>query len=186
MREGKQGLPAGGASNRIGEINLLPRDAFVAAFGGVFEHSPWVAEAAWERRPWQSRSDLHATMSAVVREAGAERQIDLIRAHPDLVGRAALAGTLTRSSTAEQIAAGLDPGRLSAQEIRRFADANAAYQERFGFPFVVCARENTRDAILAGFSRRLRNTAEDEVATALAEIEKIAWYRLVDLIPDET
>ena len=167
---------------KIDEINRLTGDAFVARFGGVFEHSPWVAEAAWGQRPWRSLGELHAAMCGVVRKAGPDRHLTLIRAHPDLVGRAALAGTLSRSSTAEQAAAGLDPGRLSPSDVDRFAEANAAYQARFGFPFVICARENTKDAILTGFARRLPNPLAEEIATALEEIEKIAWYRLADLV----
>ncbi|HYO29261.1 MAG TPA: 2-oxo-4-hydroxy-4-carboxy-5-ureidoimidazoline decarboxylase, partial [Thermomicrobiales bacterium] len=169
----------------IDQVNALPRPVFVAAFGGVFEHSPWVAEGAWERRPWRSLPELHAAMCATVREAGVERQLALIRSHPDLVGRAALAGTLTRASSAEQAAAGLDPGRLAPDEVARFAEANAAYQARFGFPFVVCARENAKEAILAGMADRLGNAPEAEIATALGEIEKIAWYRLADLVAAE-
>ena len=168
----------------IDQVNALPRPVFVAAFGGVFEHSPWVADGAWERRPWRSLRELHAAMCATVREAGVERQLALIRAHPDLVGRAALAGTLTRASSAEQAAAGLDPGRLSADEVARFAEANAAYQARFDFPFVVCARENAKEAILAGMAERLGNAPEAEITTALGEIERIAWYRLADLVAD--
>jgi len=169
----------------LAQINALPRADFVATFGGIFEHSPWVADAAWEQRPWDSLRTMHAAMCAVVGAADSVRQLALIRAHPDLVGRAALAGSLTRSSTAEQVAAGLDPGRLSPLEIARFAEATAAYQERFGFPFVVCARANTKDAILLGFSTRLGNTPEAEVATALSEIEKIAWFRLAVLVAAE-
>ena len=168
----------------IDAVDALPRPVFVALFGGVFEHSSWVAEAAWDRRPWRSLQELYAGMCAAVRDVGPERQLALIRAHPDLVGRAALAGTLTRASTAEQTAAGLDPGRLSADEVARFAEANDAYQARFGFPFVICVRENAKEAILAGMAQRLGNEPDEEVATALAEIEKIAWYRLADLIAD--
>ena len=167
---------------RAEEVGALDREAFVARFGGLFEGSPWIAEAAWATRPWPSRRALHAALLGVVRGAGRERQLGLIRAHPDLVGRAALAGTLTRDSTGEQRAAGLDPGALTAAEVDRFARANAAYLARFGFPFVVCARENTKAAILDGFDRRLANAREAEVETALAEIAKIGWHRLADLV----
>jgi 2-oxo-4-hydroxy-4-carboxy-5-ureidoimidazoline decarboxylase len=166
----------------IAEVNALDRDAFVERFGGIFEHSPWIAETAWESRPWPGLPALHAAMCAVVRAAPRQAHLALIRAHPDLVGRAALSGTLTRASTAEQRAAGLDRGALTPAEIARFVEANTAYQERFGFPFVICARENRKDAILAGFDARLGNTPEQEIATALGEIERIAWYRLVDLV----
>jgi OHCU decarboxylase len=119
-----------------------------------------------------------------VARAGAERQVALIRAHPDLVGRAALAGTLTRESTGEQQAAGLDPGRLTPEEIAQFRELNEAYKTRFGFPFVICARENTKEAILSAFASRLRNNRDDEIATAIAEIAQICWYRLADAVDE--
>lgn len=123
---------------------------------------------------------LHAALCAAVRAAGEERQLALIRAHPDLVGRLALAGQLTRESTHEQASAGLD--RLTAEEVALFQQSNAAYQARFGFPFVICARLNKKEAILAGFQARLQNSPEQEVAAALEEIFKIAELRLGDLI----
>jgi 2-oxo-4-hydroxy-4-carboxy-5-ureidoimidazoline decarboxylase len=163
-------------------VNDFDVDEFVDCFGGVFEHSPWIAEQAWAARPWSDLPALHGSMCDVIRAAPEQAKLDLIRAHPDLVGRAALARTLTRESTAEQRAAGLDAGALTPQEVARFSEANAAYRERFGFPFVICARENKKAAILAGFDRRLGNTREQEIATALGEIERIAWHRLADLI----
>ncbi len=158
------------------------RDAFVGICGGFFEHSPWVAERAWESRPFASVADLHGKMCAAVREAGAEAQLALIRAHPDLVGRLAKEGRLTRDSTSEQAAAGLTA--LTADEVGAFERYNAAYRERFGFPFVICARENKKDAILAAFPIRLKNSAAREIATALGEIEKIARLRIEDAIGD--
>jgi 2-oxo-4-hydroxy-4-carboxy-5-ureidoimidazoline decarboxylase len=168
----------------LAAVNALSAEAFVDRFGGVFEHSPWVAEGAADRRPWATLADLHRAMCAVVRGAAREQQLALIRAHPDLVGRAALAGTLTRESTAEQRAAGLDPGALTPEEIARFRDGNAAYRGRFGFPFVICAREHSKAAILAALETRLANDREEEIAVALAEIEKIARLRLADLVAD--
>jgi OHCU decarboxylase len=168
----------------IAEVNAWDRDAFVARLGFLFEGSPWIVEAVWPGRPFATRDDLHRALCDVVARAGAERQLALIRAHPDLVGRAALSGTLTRESTGEQAAAGIDPGRLTPAEIARFAELNAAYKARFGFPFVICARENTKERILAGFAARLSNSDDDEVATALAEIEKICWYRLADVVAE--
>ena len=167
------------------EINALDRQAFVAWFGSLFEDSPWIAVEAWDARPWSTPEALHAAMLEVVARASQERQLALIRAHPDLVGRAALAGTLSRASTAEQRAAGLDPDALTAEEIARFQDANQAYQDTFGFPFVICARENTKAAILAGLDSRLGNDRHTEIATALREIDRIAWNRLTDLVHDE-
>jgi len=168
----------------IDEVNDLRRDAFVARFGGVFEHSPWVAERAYPARPWADLRALHGSLCRVVADASPEDQLSLIRSHPDLVGRAALAGTLTRESTGEQLAAGLDPNALTAGEVDAFARANEAYTLKFGFPFIICARENKKAAILAGFQRRLTHDRATEIATALGEIERIAWYRMADLVAD--
>jgi 2-oxo-4-hydroxy-4-carboxy-5-ureidoimidazoline decarboxylase len=115
-----------------------------------------------------------------MRAAPVERQVALIRAHPDLVGRAALAGTLTPESAGEQAAAGLD--RLTPDEVATFTQLNATYRDRFGFPFVICARGNKKESILAGFDGRLDNTREREIATALDEIAKIAHFRLLDIV----
>jgi 2-oxo-4-hydroxy-4-carboxy-5-ureidoimidazoline decarboxylase len=167
----------------LGEVNALDRDAFTAAFGGVFEGSPWIAAAGWGARPFASVEALHRALCAVMHGASREEQLALIRAHPDLVGRAAREGGLTPASTGEQAAAGLD--RLTAEEIARFEVLNAAYRDRFGFPFVICARENKKASILAGFDARLGNDREEEVATALGEIAKITRLRLRDLVREE-
>ena len=151
-------------------------DQFVHLAGPVFEHSPWIAERVVSRRPFASLDSLHAAMCEVVSQATVEEQLALIRAHPDLVGRA----VLTAESEGEQTAAGL--ANLSAEEVARFDRCNRDYKARFRFPFVICARQNKKDAILAAFPIRLRNTAEAERATALAEIFKIARLRLDDLI----
>ena len=148
----------------------------------MFENSPWVAERAWAARPFGSLDALFAAMADAVERAPREVRMALIRAHPDLVGGAALSGTLTRESTGEQAAAGLDAGALTAGEIAAFTRNNAAYRERFGFPFVICARENKKESIVAGFASRLPNSREEEIRTALREIEKIAWYRLADVV----
>lgn len=168
----------------LAEINALDRDAFIDRFGAVFEHSPWIAAAAWPARPVRSRQMLHRAMCDVVARASPDQQLALIQAHPDLVGQATMAGTLTRASTAEQAAAGLDLDRLNAEERAAFATNNRTYRERFGFPFVICARENKKAAILAGFVQRLDHDREAEIAIALAEIAKIAHYRLVDLVDE--
>ena len=152
------------------------RASFVERLGGVFEHSPWVAEGAWERRPFASLDDLHAAMCAVVAEAPRERRLALVRAHPDLAGKAAVAGTLTEDSRREQSSAGLD--RLTAEEHAAFTSLNAAYGERFGFPFVICVREHTKHSILTAARERLEHSEEEELETALGEIAKIARLRL--------
>lgn len=170
---------------RMAEINGLDREAFVARLGFLYEGSPWIAGEAWAARPFADRAALHAALGQVVAKAGEERKLALIRAHPDLVGRAALAGTLTRESSGEQAAAGLDPDRLSPEEIATFAALNDAYRARFGFPFVICARENKRASIHAGFRERLSHTREEEIAVALGEIAKICHYRLLDVVVDD-
>jgi len=166
----------------ISELNWMPREKFVASLGGVFEHSPWIAEMAWKQRPFQDFENLHLALCEIVKSSGAKKQLALIRAHPDLAGRAAPAGTLTRASTNEQVAAGLD--KLSPDEIDLFQKQNAAYKNKFGFPFVICARLNKKEEILAGFELRLKNSREQEIKTALEEIFKIAELRLRDLIDE--
>jgi 2-oxo-4-hydroxy-4-carboxy-5-ureidoimidazoline decarboxylase len=168
----------------VAELNELDQDEFVRRLGFVFEGSPWIAAEAWHERPFSDRADLHRKLFAVVEGATLEQQVTLIAAHPDLVGRAALAGTLTRESTGEQAAAGLDPDRLSPEEVAEFTNLNAAYRERFSFPFVICARENKKENILAGFRARLDHDRQTEIDTALAEIAKICWYRLVDVVEE--
>lgn len=162
------------------QINALDQAAFVEHLSFVFEGPPWIVEQAWAARPFASLDDLHQALCQVLNNASETQQVNLIQAHPDLVGKAALAGTLTAESTSEQAAAGLD--RLSAAEIAAFNQYNQAYQQRFGFPFVICARENKKDTILAGFAARLTHTRQQEIATALREIAKIARFRLLDRI----
>jgi OHCU decarboxylase len=150
------------------------RAAFVARYGPLFEHSPWVAEAAWEHAPFRSPEALHAAMVAAVERAPRERRLALIRAHPDLSGAAN--GALSADSAREQASAGLD--RLTPAQSEALAAANAAYRERFGFPFVICARERTAATILAAARARLAHDPAEEERVALAEIAKIAWLRL--------
>jgi 2-oxo-4-hydroxy-4-carboxy-5-ureidoimidazoline decarboxylase len=167
----------------LSKLNALDRERFLAALATLFEGPPWIVAELWARRPFASMQELYEAACAIMWAAPEGQQLELLRAHPDLVGRAALAGTLSRPSTAEQSAAGLD--RLTADEIGAFTRYNAAYRERFGFPFIVCARENTKDTILDGFATRLPNTREREIATALGEVAKIAALRLRDLVADD-
>ena len=166
----------------VTQLNRADREAFTDAVGFAFEHSPWIAEAAWERRPFESVDDLHARMVAIVEQAPAERQIALISAHPDLAGRVAREGRLTPASQGEQGSAGLDA--LTPDEIARFESLNGAYRTRFGFPFVICARENTKDSILAELETRTRNAPETEIEKALQELAEIARLRLHDAVQD--
>jgi urate oxidase / 2-oxo-4-hydroxy-4-carboxy-5-ureidoimidazoline decarboxylase len=186
MRTSIDTMSASGSRWEMIEIDALDRQSFVERLGFLFEGSPWIVTETWDSRPWRTREALHAAMLEVVARASQEHQLALIRAHPDLVGRAALAGTLTRESTAEQLAAGLDPGVLTLDEIDRFQEANAAYQDKFGFPFVICARENQKDTVLNGLAERLSNDRRTEIETALSEIGKIAWHRLSDVVDDDS
>jgi len=170
------------ALTTLDALNAADERTFVNALGFIFEDSPWVAQRTWPRRPFADRRALHAAMCAVVAEGPLEERIALIRAHPDLVGRAAAAGTLSAASTQEQAAAGLD--RLDREEAAMFARLNAAYTERFGFPFVICVRENRKEAIVAGFRTRLLNTRDNEIRTALDEIAKIALLRLTEAVDE--
>jgi adenine deaminase len=155
----------------------LDRAAFLARFGALFEHSPWVAEAAWREGGFADADELFSALRSAMYAAPRERQVALIRAHPDLGERVR---PLTAASRGEQAGAGLD--RLSPAEAERFLGINAAYREKFGFPFVICVREHTKDSILAVASQRLGNTRDAEVGTALAEIAKIARLRLEDAL----
>ncbi|HEX4951937.1 MAG TPA: 2-oxo-4-hydroxy-4-carboxy-5-ureidoimidazoline decarboxylase [Thermoanaerobaculia bacterium] len=166
--------------DRLARWNAGSREAFVAALGHLFEHSPWVAEAAFEGRPFRDPEHLHAQLCAAMRGAGHARQRALILAHPDLAGRLGRAAALTAESAREQASAGLD--EMAQDEAAELARLNRTYRERFGFPFILCARLNHRDAILAALRVRLESSPEQEHETALAEIEKIAWLRLQDLL----
>ncbi len=168
----------------IEEVNSMGHEGFVSRFGGVFERSPWVAEGAWHGRPFDGLDGLHAAFVRAVRDAPEERRVALIREHPDLAGKAALAGELTEESANEQASAGLD--RLSPEEYERFHRLNAAYREKFDLPYVVCVRDNTKETIFAGAERRLANTREEEIEAALHEISRISRLRLEDLVAGPT
>jgi urate oxidase/2-oxo-4-hydroxy-4-carboxy-5-ureidoimidazoline decarboxylase len=162
-------------------MNGADRAGFVERFGRTFESSPWVAEEAWEEGPFDSVSELHAAMVRAVERAPADRQIGLIRAHPELAGSEL---RLTPESAAEQADAGLD--RLDDDQAERLARATSAYREKFGFPFVVCVREHTPESIIASAEARLSSTPEEETRTALDEIAKIAALRLEESLEDGT
>ncbi len=164
----------------IERLNAADRAAFVAAVGFTFERSPWIAEEAWQRRPFRDAEELLEAMRAVLASSPKERRVALIAAHPDLAGRLAREGRLTAASAREQSAAGLD--RLTPEEIARFDELNGAYRERFGFPFVICAREQNKASLLKSLERRLTNDRETEIETALGEIVKIAHLRLKDAL----
>jgi 2-oxo-4-hydroxy-4-carboxy-5-ureidoimidazoline decarboxylase len=154
----------------------MERAPFVATFGGVFENSPWVAEAAWPAHPFDNVTALHAAMVAVVRGAAPAQQLALLRAHPELAGREALAGDMTEASEAEQGSAGLNC--LTAAELARIGELNRAYGTKFGHPFIIAVRNHTKQGIFDAFERRLANSAEAERASALAEVFTITRLRL--------
>ncbi|ALJ12335.1 MULTISPECIES: 2-oxo-4-hydroxy-4-carboxy-5-ureidoimidazoline decarboxylase [Sphingomonadales] len=150
--------------------------AFVARYGELFEHSPWVVERAARRLPL---ADLHAGLMEVVRAATTDEQLALIRAHPELAGKAAIDGTLTSASAAEQASAGLD--RLNPDEFARFHDLNRRYTEKFAFPFIICVRLTNKAGILAAMASRLENDRPTEFAAAIAQIGEIVRLRLEDM-----
>ena len=154
----------------------MDRVEFVRIVGPVFEHSPWIAARTEAQRPFGSREAMHAALVATVREASEDEKLCLIRAHPDLIGD----DELTAASKSEQASAGLRDA--TAEEAKQFRDLNRQYRERFGFPFVICARLNKKEAIARAFPVRLRNSREQEIEIALQEIFKIAELRLKDLV----
>lgn len=164
----------------VAQLNAADRAQFTASIGFVFENTPWLAQAAWERRPFADVNALLEAMIDVLETAPVEARVALIAAHPDLAGRVAREGRVTAASRDEQASAGLD--RLTADEIARFDRLNGAYRDRFAFPFVICAREQTTDAILDALERRTHNDRATEIATALTEIGKIARLRLLDAV----
>ncbi len=158
------------------QLDAMEKEPFVAAVGWVFEHSPWVAERAWPLRPFGTVAALHAAMAGIVAHASRPEQLALIRAHPDLGVRA----RISHASAGEQAGAGLD--RLTAAEFERLHRLNSAYREKFGFPFIYAVKGSTKLDILHALEHRLAGDPEDEHATALAQIYRIAQFRLEDTI----
>ena len=164
----------------INELNDSTCAAFVASLGSLFEHSPWVAEETWPLRPFRDAAHVHADLCRTMRSAPVAKQLELIRGHPDLAGRLARENQLTKESTTEQASAGLD--QLSDAELAEFQKMNGEYREKFGFPFIICARLNAKNAIITAMKSRLTNLPAAEHSAALTEIEKIAWLRLNDAL----
>lgn len=170
------------AKFRFCKPSTMERAEFVSHFGDVYEHSPWVAESVYD----QGMSDdddvvanLHQRMASTLLDATKQQQLDLINAHPDLAGRAAINGELTAASTAEQAGAGID--QCSAEEFEKFTTYNNSYKSRFNFPFIMAVKGANRYQILESFEKRLGNDSETEFATAIQEINKIALFRLRDM-----
>jgi len=162
---------------RLDQLSTRDRAAFVAAVGDVFEHAPWVAERAYAARPFVTVAALHGAMMQALRSAPRNEQLAFLRGHPELAGKVARAGAMTPDSRAEQGGLGLD--RLSPADFARFERANAAYAQKFGFPFIVCVRRHaSAESILATFEQRVGNDIETEFAAALTEIGHITRLRL--------
>jgi 2-oxo-4-hydroxy-4-carboxy-5-ureidoimidazoline decarboxylase len=157
-------------------LNACSRERFVDAIGWVFEHSPWVAEQAWEHRPFLSIERLHATMTAAVAGADRDRQLALLRAHPDLGTRA----RMSEASTGEQRGAGLDS--LTREELDRLRRANQAYRGKFGFPFLYAVKGSTKHDVILALERRLAAAPDDEFEEALRQVSRIAEFRLRDVL----
>jgi OHCU decarboxylase len=166
----------------IDQVNQMDRDEFVQTFGGLFQGPPWIAEQAYEARPFEDVYDLRKAFHDVLFEAAPERQLELIRQYPDLAGAATREGRLATQSVVDQAIAGLD--RLSGDEYSSFDTLNHAYREKFGFPLVVAVRENTKETILRSGNARLQNSPAAEQAAAVVEVAKIANLRLLDLVEE--
>lgn len=166
----------------LAELSTASQAAFVQALDGIYEHSPWVAERAWAARPFATVEALRAALAAAVAGAGQVDQLSLIRAHPELAGRAAVRGELAELSRQEQGSAGLD--RCSPDEFARLTCLNAEYRAKFGFPFIIAVRCHTRANIIDALARRLANSVDEEFWECLGEIDRIAAIRLSDRFLD--
>jgi 2-oxo-4-hydroxy-4-carboxy-5-ureidoimidazoline decarboxylase len=167
----------------LDELNRMGSADFAASIGDTFEWAPWVAEAAAVRRPFAKVTALHEAMMGALRAAPRERQLEFLRGHPDLAGKAARAGALTDDSRREQASVGLDT--LNEEEFARFHRLNDAYKAKFGFPFMICVRRHSRDSILRQFERRLGNDAATEFTAALWEVFYITRLRVAGKVTGE-
>jgi 2-oxo-4-hydroxy-4-carboxy-5-ureidoimidazoline decarboxylase len=164
----------------LSEVNRLSAAEFIAAFGDIAERSPWVAESAEKSKPYKDRQEMISAFQAAMEAATREAQAALLRAHPDLAGRAAVAGDLTDDSKREQAGAGLD--RLTPAEFARFTEMNTAYRARHGIPFIFAVRGATKYDILKGFEERIGNEPAAEFKTALGQVARIIRFRLEDRV----
>ncbi|MBY4895706.1 2-oxo-4-hydroxy-4-carboxy-5-ureidoimidazoline decarboxylase [Cupriavidus sp. AU9028] len=165
---------------RLTELNAMPAAEFVRVLGGIYEHSPWVAEQAAAQRPFADLGALSAAMRVAVDEADEAARLALLRAHPELAGKAAVRGELTAESTREQQGAGLD--QCSQEEFDRLQQLNRRYLDKFGFPFILAVRGYDRAGILAEFARRIDNSPAEELQTSISQVHRIAQFRLHDLV----
>ncbi|HVL59189.1 MAG TPA: 2-oxo-4-hydroxy-4-carboxy-5-ureidoimidazoline decarboxylase [Burkholderiaceae bacterium] len=164
----------------LATINAMDTAAFCRAFGPVFERSPWLAERAFARRPFASRLDLQLALYGALQSATGDEKLALLNAHPELAGREAAAGAMTAESVAEQSSAGLNA--LARDELERLRELNRAYRERFGFPAIIAVRLNRKPAIFGTLEARLRNTREQELQNAIAQVAEISRLRLTELL----
>jgi 2-oxo-4-hydroxy-4-carboxy-5-ureidoimidazoline decarboxylase len=166
----------------LDDLNSAAPAAFVAALAGVCERRPDLVGAVVLKRPFASLGALHAAIMAAVAALPEGEKLAFLRAHPDLAGRAARAGSVTRDSASEQVSAGLD--RLSDEEYARFDGLNRAYREKFGFPFIIAVRRQTKDTILGAFEARLEHDRDVEIDAAIVEVGHIIRLRLETLLPE--
>jgi 2-oxo-4-hydroxy-4-carboxy-5-ureidoimidazoline decarboxylase len=172
--------PTRAGSVDMTDINAMDQAAFTAKFGGIFENSPWVAEQAWEKRPFAGVDEMHAAMVGIAKFATAPRQLALLQSHPDLAGKEAQAGAMTASSVTEQASAGLNA--LSKEEMADISALNAAYKKKFGFPFIIAVRMHTKEGIFFEFRRRLSNDTVTEFANDLQNVYIITRLRLAKML----
>jgi 2-oxo-4-hydroxy-4-carboxy-5-ureidoimidazoline decarboxylase len=160
----------------LDDVNAFEREVFVERVGWVFEHSPWIADRAWAKKPFRSLGELHDAMTAEVDAASVDEQLSLLRTHPDLGSRA----KMSEASTSEQAGVGLDS--LTPEEFERLHRLNTAYRDKFGFPFLYAVRGSTKHDILRALESRLPSSREQELAEALRQVARIARFRLEELI----
>ncbi len=174
---------AAAAPPDLGSVNAMDRAAFTKKFGGIFEKSPWVAEQAWDKRPFATIDELHVAMVVVVKLAPLPSQLALLQSHPDLAGKEAQAGAMTASSVTEQASAGLNA--LSKQEMAQISNYNAAYKAKFGFPFIIAVRNHTKSGIFFDFAQRLKNDTQTEYVNDLQNVYAITRLRLNKMLEQE-
>ncbi|KAK7083443.1 hypothetical protein SK128_001156 [Halocaridina rubra] len=170
-------------SVHINNVNEMDYESFIEVFGNVIEHCSLCAAAVWRYRPFKDVRQVHEEICKFVDELPEAGREGILRSHPDLAGRLAGLGLLTDESKREQAAAGL--GHLTPEEIARIQEMNAQYRKQFGFPFVICARQNKKEAILEGLKTRIKNSPQAELAKGIAEVKKICYLRLLDIVEHE-
>lgn len=164
----------------LSSLNNQDQTSFTTALADIFEHSPWIPERTWSARPFKTLEELHSKLCQTLDTSDTEHKLDLIRAHPDLAGKLAVAGELTDFSTAEQASAQLD--QLTTEQFEHMSNLNQQYKDKFGFPFIICVKEHNQTSIFQHFEERVNHDAETELDAALYQIKRIAWHRLNDLI----